>query len=90
MIYNGTHISKIGTIPIENHFAIILQGSYWQSGYDSNDPGTTNYKLDYYVFESKTLWEEEIRSLIKQKEDFKAFEVKPAKIDIEIKIGVNV
>ena len=81
-----TYIKKAIDIPSSEHYAIIVDHSV------STDDGYHGYSIENYfeyrVYKTREAWEEAIRALHERNStSFKAMQVIPATVKVEIKIN---
>lgn len=88
-----TYCKEPNQIPTEPHYAIIEFDNYHVAGWDEKDPGYSDSKANYIVFDTKENWEAEIqkRALSRNYHDNKwvAVHVNPAKVQISASVSVN-
>lgn len=91
-MYPDKFVNKPQDIPVEEHFAIFEEASYYTDGYDRGDPGTNNPFVQYRAYLTKDSLLEGIRQFEAApygKKSYRVCKVIPMKIEISIDVAVK-
>lgn len=86
-LYDGKSITDFRDMPEGEHYAILQTASH------SIDDGRGGYYqepyLTYRVWQDRSDWEAAIRDLITYNKSFRAIHVTPARIKVEVNVGID-
>lgn len=88
LIYDkkAIRVTELSNIPSYRHWVIFEKNSYSTDHGYPEDGSHTYYYLDYFAYLNKEDWVEAIKNLKLENKDFKAMEVSPATILVEVEV----